>query len=100
MLPIIGKPIDELVSLINSSNTMPVALTSDDLRIGKPVPVSGTNRVKLPMVAMYDSLYEGYVDVEMRRINFAQAFGTTIPRIAAAGGNSLYDLLDRINKKV
>jgi hypothetical protein len=95
-----GKPIDEILRLINLQNTLPAALVASDLYFGKMRP-GDTGKIILPTTAMWNSQnYEGSANFQYQRIDLTKAFGGVRPVVKALGQLDVWSLLPAINKAV
>lgn len=89
---------EKILTLINSVNDVPVPLTEKNLYFGKPrLAVDGINTL-LPTVAVLGEEYEGYVDLQYKRLSFNKIFGDTRPILADVGAKTLHEMLPAINK--
>lgn len=91
-----GTPLDALCTLANAANTMPFALSAKDLYAGKPKSLPDGS-VELPVVTMYDSVYEGTVKLVYDRIDLSKVFSGIHPEIHSLGASSLHKLLPMIS---
>jgi len=89
-----------LVDAINAVNELPTPLAPDDLYLGKftPVPNGQPGEISLPVVAMYNSDFEGYVRFTYNRLDLGKVYGTVKPSIRRVGYPTLYRLLPIINE--
>jgi len=94
-----GSSIEELVRLTNAANTLPFELLPTDLYAGKPK-VLPNGSVELPLVTMYDSVYEGYVKLTYKRIDLSKVFGGIKPVVHEIGSTTLHKLLPVISQAI
>ena len=94
-----GSTIDELVKLTNAGNELPFELLPTDLYAGKPK-VLPSGLVELPLVTMYDSVYEGYVKLTYKRIDLTKVFGGVKPVVHEIGSTTLHKLLPVISQAI
>jgi hypothetical protein len=89
-----------LIDAINATNSPPTPLAPGDLYFGKITKVNGgePGEVTLPVVAMYNSKFEGYLRFNYNRIDIGKVYGTIKPQIRRVGYPSLYRLLPIINE--
>jgi hypothetical protein len=89
-----------LIDAINAANNPPTPLTAGDLYFGKITKVTGgePGEVTLPVVAMYNSKFEGYLRFNYKRLDLGKVYGTIKPEIRRVGYPTLYRLLPIINE--
>ena len=95
-----GSSEEAVVELINQQNpSAPIAFEKGDLYFGKVRDKGdGSGRIVAPAAAMYDTSYDGYANLDFKRIDLTAVFGDTVPVISDLGQNDLHLLLPAINK--
>lgn len=99
MLLVPGRGRDVLVDLINSSNPLPLALTSDTVFLGDPkVLASPPGGVAVVVVPLVGGRYAEQVEVQYQRMDLTGIFGGYKPIIEGLGTSNLHTMLDVINE--
>jgi hypothetical protein len=88
-----------VIAQINAMNTLPVTVDTDSVVFGTVTALTdGSGRVSVPVVANYDSEYEGGTVVNYKRLNLSQAYGGYRPTLSQIGYDSLHQMLPVINR--
>lgn len=92
-------PAQIILGNVNSSNTLPVALSEENLYFGRArLDADGVTTI-LPTVGKLGSEYTDYADLRYRRIDFSKIIDVR-PLIETVGVPTLHDMLPVINQKL